>query len=78
MLINLNFIPTELFPTKQSKFSIRINPKPIQNQSEISIRINAVNFGFIRIQFGLKVWTNSDWSDSFGLRVRIDFKLVSD
>ena len=47
------------FQTKPSysEFSIRINPKPIQNQSEISIRINPVNFGFIRI--------HSDWK--FGL-----------
>ena len=28
--------------------------------------------------FGLKTWTDSDWSDLFGLRVRIDFKWASD
>ena len=28
--------------------------------------------------FGLKVWTDSDWSDSFELRVRIDSKYASD
>ena len=28
--------------------------------------------------FGLKVWTDSDWSDLFRLRVRIDFKWAPD
>ena len=51
-------------------FSIRINPRPIKNQSDLVIRMNPVNpnetesFGIIRIK--------SDWPDSFGLKVRID------
>ena len=56
------------------KFSIRINPWPIQNQSKLTIRMKpnfSESFGLILIhRIESLNWSNS--LDSFGLKVRIN------
>ena len=62
--------PEQIFNPNQPE----ANSKSIQN-------FNPNKSGQFRIHsdpLGLKVWTDSDWSDLLGLRVRIDFKWASD